>query len=258
VIENGLGCLPPISVGGMKNRCLIICPVYNEADYLVNFHRDLRRHYGGKIVFVDDGSTDGSRELIRSLDDTGILTILHTIRRGYGSALKTGFRFALNGGWEKVVTIDADLQHPPRLVPEFLQRLEKREVILGSRYLEGDPTGDAPPERRLINRYVSSLLEKVFDTKFTDPFCGLRAYRCSFLEKAILNENSYGLGLEILLELIRTQTEFEEVPLEAIYLDYSRTFLDGLQTPRERLWYYLKVIERKKREIDGEDTMPGG
>ena len=93
----------------------------------------------------------------------------------------------------------------------------------------------------------------LFSTRFSDPFCGFRGYRPSFLNKITLQEESYGLSLEILLEIIKSKTPFGEVPVEAIYLDYSREFLDGLSHPRERLLHYLQVISRKRRRMSDEE-----
>jgi hypothetical protein len=123
------------------------------------------------------------------------------------------------------------------------------EVVLGSRYIRIDKYGEIPYDRLLINRYISKLLRVLFFVNISDPFCGLRGYRDSFLLSTCLKEQGYRMGLEILLELIRTRTSFSEIPIEAIYFNPERKFGNGLDNSRQRLLYYLEVIAHKQKEI---------
>ena len=236
----------------MNGRNLVLCPVYNERDFLEEFYGRLRAHYDGDALFVDDGSTDGSERILRRMCDRRTILLAHPARSGYGAALRSGFECALKRDYENIVTLDADLQHDPRELAVFLKTLEDYEVVLGSRYMSEAVRTDAPLERIVINRYISKLMKALFFVAFTDPFCGFRGYRDSFLKKVYLRENGYGLGLEILVELVRTATPFTEIPVEAIYVNPQRGFLDGLDDPRRRLLYYLDVISRKR----GQATFP--
>jgi len=230
----------------MNGRNLALCPVYNERDFLEKFYARLRAHYDGDVLFVDDGSTDGSGQILRQMCDQGTLLLRHPARIGYGAALRSGFECALKNNYEKIVTLDADLQHDPGEIAIFLRMLAEYEVVLGSRYMRGVARTDAPPERIVINRYISGLMRVLFSVAYTDPFCGFRGYRGSFLKKVRLRENGYGLGLEILIELVRTATPFREIPVEAIYVNSQRAFLDGLDDPRRRLLYYLDIVSQKR------------
>ena len=234
-------------------RNLVVCPVHNEEDSIGEFYRELRRRYSGDVLFVDDGSTDQGRDFLSNLKEDRTFLVRNPQRVGYGGSLLAGFDFAREGGYQKIVTIDADLQHLPRHVPVFLAGLDRSEVVLGSRYIKVKYFLDIPRPRMVINRYIAGLFQVLFLSTFSDPFCGLRGYRASFLRKARLTEAGYGLSLEIIMEIIRTKTEFLEAPIEAIYLDYSRNFLDGLDRPRPRLLYYLEVIARKTRRMTDEE-----
>ena len=178
-----------------------------------------------------------------------IFLLQHPERFGYGASLISGFRFARENSYKKILTIDVDFQHNPERIPQFLRELNDYEVILGSRYIRIDRYFNVPRTRLLINKYISSLISLLFSVNFTDPFCGFRGYRSSFLEKADLEETSYGLAIEILLEVIRTKAHFKEIPVEVIYNNDSRTFLDGLDDPRRRLLHYLEVIAWKRRKL---------
>jgi dolichol-phosphate mannosyltransferase len=228
---------------------LVICPVYNEEKYLLQFYLGLRRYYMGDVLFVDDGSTDKSRNVLRDIRDKNTFLIRHTQRMGYGAALISGFKFALDKGYKRIVTMDTDLQHNPEHIYLFFRELLEVEVVLGSRYIRIDKYGEIPYDRLLINRYISKLLKVLFFVNISDPFCGLRGYRDSFLLSIWLKEQGYRMGLEILLELIRTKRSFSEIPIEAIYFNPERKFGNGLDNSRQRLLYYLEVIARKQKEI---------
>lgn len=239
----------------MGSFSLIICPVYNEQNTLLKFYDDLRDNYSGDVIFVDDGSIDKSKDILEDFQSNVTFLKRHDHRFGYGAALMSGFDFARSQGYKKVVTIDVDLQHKPEQIPLFLEDLEKWDVVLGSRYISISKSLDVPRTRLAINRYISKLIKVLFSTEFTDPFCGLRGYRTSFLDRIKLKNQSYGIGIEILLELIKVKANFREVAIETIYFKDIRKFLDGLDDPRRRLFHYLEVISRKKRELINEEEI---
>lgn len=237
---------------------LVICPVYNEEEYLQRFYDRLRRYYVGDVLFIDDGSSDKSREVVQCLLSERTFLISHSQRAGYGATLSSGFRFALKMGYCRIVTIDTDLQHNPEHICRFLRELIEVEMVSGSRYIRIDKYDEVPKERLMINRYISRLIKVLFSLNITDSFCGFRGYRDSFLKKVNLKEKGYNLGLEVLLELIRTCSTFKEIPVEAIYFNPQRKFGQGLDDPKKRLLYYLEVIARKKREIENEKKIFSG
>ena len=242
----------------MGGKDLVICPVYNEESTFSEFFSELRRHYQGDVLFIDDGSMDTSKEKILEKEDERTFLIRNPKRTGYGATLLVGFAFATQKGYERVVTIDVDLQHKPRRIPEFFDSLAECDVVLGSRYLSRGDFSKVPQERLRINRKVAAYLKERFSASFSDPFCGYRGYRGSFLESAYLAEKSYGLAIEVLLELIRLGARFKEIPVEVIYRDSSRSFLDGLDSPERRLSYYMDIIARRREGKLYEEKVPGG
>lgn len=237
----------------MTKDNLIICPVYNEADTIKTFYQDLRKSFIQDVIFIDDGSTDHSKEYLPDIRDKETFLIRHPLRQGYGAALLSGFRFALKRGYRKIITIDVDLQHDPKHISCFLKKLDVLEVVLGSRYKEKRSFPDVPHIRLTINRYISRLIERLFSVRFTDPFCGYRGYRDSFLKRVDLRDPSYGLGLEIILEIIRLKVYIEEISIKAIYNNSYRYFMDGLNDPRTRLLYYLELLSQKRLEMLNEE-----
>ncbi|MGA1845335.1 MAG: glycosyltransferase family 2 protein [bacterium] len=166
----------------MREKGLVICPVYNERATIADFYRHLRTWYSQDVLFIDDGSTDGSGDFCAEAQGARTFLLRHPTRKGYGAALRSGFKFSLGEGYARIVTIDVDLQHDPEYLPRLFRGLEQEEVVLGSRYMIQKDVGHVPQSRLSINRYISGLIHRLFSVRFTDPFCGLRGYRDSFLK----------------------------------------------------------------------------
>ena len=111
----------------MNSRWLTALPVYNEVRY-VDAVLDEVSEYSPEILVVDDGSTDGTGELLAARND--IHVVRHPQNRGYGAGLKTAFDFAGRNGYEYLVTIDCDGQHEPQRIPEFVGRVRSGRWIL--------------------------------------------------------------------------------------------------------------------------------
>src|SRR5689334_3501907 len=101
----------------MRGRRLVALPVYNEARHVDRVLDEVRRHSGAEILVVDDGSSDGTSEILTRRTD--IQVVRHEQNRGYGAALLTAFQFAQDHDFELLVTIDCDGQHEPRRIPLF-------------------------------------------------------------------------------------------------------------------------------------------
>jgi dolichol-phosphate mannosyltransferase len=229
-------------------KTLIVCPVHNEQRTLAGFMERLFRNTEAHVLFVDDGSTDSSVDIIRKDSEkreNEVYLLRHSERRGYGAALVSGFHIVIQHEYEYAITIDADLQHRPEDIIRFERALQHNDVVLGSRYSGAHAVYGAPRSRYLINRYISGLFQKKLSVCFSDPFCGFRGYRRSFLERIQLSEMSYGVCLEMLLEIIRTGAGYTEVPVDMIYLNEGRQFMDGLENPLFRLDYYKRIIQDK-------------
>jgi dolichol-phosphate mannosyltransferase len=243
---------------------LVISPVYNERQTLRRFYEQLRESCPWDILFVNDGSSDGSEKILKKINlnsiqrdhitldpiNCNVNIISHHSRIGYGAALSTGFRYAINHEYDKVVTIDSDLQHRPEDISRFVYELDKYDVVLGTRYQNVHNSLSTPITRYIINRYISGLLNRYFQVDFSDPFCGFRGYRTSFLKKVRLHEKSYGVCLEMLVEMIRIEAYFCEIPVDLIYFNRPRTFQDGLNDPAKRIDYYNSILWNRRNELE--------
>ena len=115
-------------------RVLIAVPVYNERKSVA---RVLSRILGfhGEVLAIDDGSTDGTTDVLVRRDD--IYLIRHSRNMGYGRSLIDAFNFADSRGFDWVLTMDCDRQHEPESIPDFVRRIrsDRYDIVSGSRYL---------------------------------------------------------------------------------------------------------------------------
>ena len=227
----------------MSSRCLTALPVYNEARH-VNHVLDEVRRYCGQVLVVDDGSIDGTSDLLRARKDIHVVT--HLENRGYGSALMTAFEYAQQNGYEKLVTIDCDGQHEPQRIPLFFEGCEEGiDIVSGSRYLQAF-AGDTPPppQRRRINEQVTAELNRRLGLSLTDAFCGFKCYRVESLRHLHITEPGYAMPLEVWVQAAQAGLKIIELPVPLIYLDEKRSFGGVLDDAQTRLEYYHLTLDR--------------
>ena len=238
----------------MNSRWLTALPVYNEVRH-VNRVLDEVGRYSPEILVVDDGSTDGTAAVLAARGDVHIVT--HPENRGYGAALHSAFSFALQNGYEYLVTIDCDGQHEPQRIPEFVRACRNVDIVSGSRYLKRYSGDSEPPaQRRWINQQVTAELNRRLGLRLTDAFCGFKAYRVSGLAKLDLNETGYAMPLELWVQAAKAGLRIIERPVPLIYLDEKRSFGGVLDDGSTRLQYYHLVLDRSIAAV-GDDFCVG-
>jgi dolichol-phosphate mannosyltransferase len=226
----------------MAKRFLTALPVYNEAAHAGAVVDEVLR-YSRDVLVVDDGSTDGTRELLAARDD--IRRITHEQNQGYGAALRSAFRYALVEGYDVLVTIDCDGQHEPQRIGEFVAAAETTQIVSGSRYLRRFDDQSVPPEdRRRINVEITAELNRRLGLKLTDAFCGFKAYRREALEVLRITETGYAMPLEVWVQAARAGLTIVELGVPLVYLEEERSFGGALDDARTRLRYYYEVLDR--------------
>jgi glycosyltransferase involved in cell wall biosynthesis len=217
----------------------VVMPCLNEEEALPAVIAKIRRTFessgiDGEIVVCDNASTDRSAEVARAL---GARVVVEP-RRGYGSAYLTAFA-AARGRY--LVMGDADDTYDFGLIPTFLQRLEKGdEFVTGSRYLEGGSRNITILHRLVGNPALTMLLNLLFGCRYTDVYCGLRAFSRKTYEKI----RPVTLGMEFNLELAINARlaglRVSEIPIELgprKGVSKLRTFQDGWRSLRMMLIY---------------------
>jgi dolichol-phosphate mannosyltransferase len=263
-------------IAGMENwkKCIIV-PVYNEVKSARRVIDNilLNKDNETKLIIVQDGSSDGTGELLRELQFSGyfeankIDIIDHKENQGYGKALLSGFRECLKYPCvEYLLTMDCDEQHQPEDIKKFLSR-EKSTILSGSRYLEDIEKGiKAPKDRVQINRKITEKYSRIAKKTLgepwaiTDTFCGMKRYSSLFihdflraLEKTNVNEACLGYGFPLIIwnfflawlkeKNTGLEENFHEIAIPKIYISDDRTFGENLDFPAKRYRYYLSCMK---------------
>ncbi|MCX7403646.1 MAG: glycosyltransferase family 2 protein [Planctomycetia bacterium] len=225
---------------------LVALPVYNEVAYVSTVLDQVLR-YATDVLVVDDGSTDGTADVLAKRTDVRV--IRHTTNLGYGAALATAFQTTLAGKWAGLVTIDCDGQHQPRLIPDFIAALldldRPVDIVSGSRFLLPSPLDtQAPADRRRINQQITADINQRLLLSLSDAFCGFKAYSRRALESLKIRELGYAMPLEVWAQAAAAKLAIAELPVPLIYLDEARSFGGALDDATTRLAYYRSVLDR--------------
>ncbi len=191
---------------------LALIPAYNEASHVAQVVTGALVHL--PVLVVDDGSMD---DTAAQAEAAGATVLPQMPNQGKGAALKAGFRWAIETGYEAVVTLDADGQHDPTELPQFLQAYQARcaDLIIGTRDFS-----QMPPIRRVANTLGRWLFSWALGQPVHDNQSGYRLISRQLLE-AMLDSDEQGFQFEVEMIVICVQRGFtlEWVPIRTIYAD---------------------------------------
>lgn len=201
----------------------IVIPVYNECATVRELYESVRAVAIDKeIIFVDDGSTDGSREILTGLADDTTRIFLHDRNMGKGAALRTGFSHVTG---DIVVVQDADLEYDPAQYSKLIQPIleGKADVVYGSRFVTGD-------YRRvlffwhMVGNKLLTLMSNLFtNLNLSDMETCYKVFRREVLERIKIEEDRFGFEPEITAKLAKLNVRIYETGIS-----YSgRTYLEG-------------------------------
>ena len=234
-------------------RLLILIPAYNEAGSLAAVIGEVRQYAeDADIVIVDDASTDETWDVVAS---TGARCIRLSQRLGTGAAVRTGLRYALMRGYETVVRLDGDGQHPPGVIDQLLEPLNRgsADVVVGSRYV-GEAMTSVPWRRRVGHRTLGVVLSMLTGQRVTDPTSGLWAFGPHALRLLAEHHPSGYPEPELVLFLSRNAMRVLELPVTMRSRIAGRSSLTAQRTgaAMARLLLLLVVVPLRSA-IGGSD-----
>src|ERR1035441_3874216 len=201
-------------------RPLVIIPTYNEAE---NIERILRRIAeslpGAGVLVVDDGSPDGTGDLVKSV--AAELPDVHLMARpgksGLGSAYRAGFVWGMDNGYDVLIEMDADFSHDPAALPTLVEPLTQGyDVAIGSRYVKGGHVPNWARHRHLLSQGGNRYASLVLGLNVSDSTAGFRAYSAAILrmlDLEAIRAEGYGFQIEMTYRAKQQGAKIKEVPI---------------------------------------------
>lgn len=206
----------------MSERLAVLIPALNAERTLPQVVAQARRQLE-PVVVIDDGSTDRTGDVARA---AGATVLRHDVNRGKGGALKTGFAWALENGFDGVITLDADGQHLPSEIPKFVLARDqtKADLIIGGR---AHLFHGMLPRRRNANRFSAWSISIASGAPISDSQSGFRFYSAKLLRTVEMRANGFDMESEVIVRCGRLG-----IPMVTIDIDLG--FVDGLATSHYR------------------------
>lgn len=217
----------------------IIIPVFNEISTIAELLRQVMAvDLDKQIIIVDDGSKDGTRELIREMNQDGLTIAFHPQNQGKGAAVRTGLRLVKG---EVVVIQDADLEYDPQDFHAMVEAMTQKQaqVVYGSRILNRDN-----PQGRLSfymgGRLVTVATNLIFGSRLTDEPTCYKMFRTEVLKEIVIESDGFEWEPEVTAKLLKKGIHIAEVPIsyEPRPMDHGKKIKarDGVKA----LWTLLK------------------
>ena len=204
----------------MAERALVIVPTYNERENITRLIGSiLEQDPRLEILVVDDGSPDGTGEIVEGLmqHETRVHILKRARKMGLGTAYIAGFRWALQESYDFIFEMDADFSHDPAHLSQFLSAIEAADLVLGSRYRNGKVTVVNWPIKRLLLSYFANVYARVVTgLPVWDATGGFKCFRRKVLEAIDLSHvrsNGYAFQIEMSFRAWRKHFKIVEIPI---------------------------------------------
>ena len=230
----------------------IVVPAYNEQARIEHSLNKLvtylsRQNYHWEVLIADDGSDDDTAALISPHADGERVRLLKLAHRGKGAAVRTGM---LQARGRYRMMCDADLAMPVEWISEFVAGMEHgRDIVIGSRQIEGARRFDEPAVRHLMGRLFNWCVRAVAVRRFQDTQCGFKCFTDRAAEALfpLQRSNGFGFDVELLYLADRAKMNVVEIPIDWHHQPVSkvRPFLDPVLMLRDALAVRLNAALRR-------------
>lgn len=218
----------------------VIIPVYNEVESIEAILKRVQdTKLVNEIVVVDDGSKDGTRDILKTLDGKGgVRVILHEKNQGKGAAVRTGMTSAQG---DILLIQDADLEYDPRDYPELLKPIHEgvADVVYGSRFL-GRAHRVTMFWHKLANQLLTLMTNILYDTILTDMETGYKVFRKEVIAGMVIRANSFNFEPEFTAKILKRRYRIYEVPITFNPRDYTQGKKIKLHDAFEAVWTLIK------------------
>lgn len=205
----------------LNSSVLAVVPAYNEEESIEAVIRDLTNH-GFSFVVVSDGSTDRT---VAICEELGAKILKIPINLGVGVALRVGFQYAIENGFDAVAQVDADGQHPIESIAELINKMNttRSHLVVGSRFYSDEAQYEVEISRKFAMNTLSWLASRACCTKISDSTSGFRLIRRPLLDVLAKNMSNNYLGdtFETLVASGRSGFKVSEIPVSMSYRKFG-------------------------------------
>lgn len=218
----------------------VLIPAYNEVKTIQEIVKRVQKTgLASEILIVDDGSTDGTRDVLQALDvQDGVRVVYHEKNMGKGAAVRTGIK---NASGDVILIQDADLEYDPRDYPAILQPLEEglAEVVYGSRFL-GAPRRPTMFWHMVANKLLTLMTNILYDNILTDMETGYKVFRRQVVADMPLHAKRFDFEPEFTAKILKRKVRIFEVPISFNPRDYEEGKKIGIKDAFEAVWALIK------------------
>ena len=225
-------------------NCCVLVPTYNN-ERTLKWLLDGVLEYTTNVIIVNDGSTDSTSEILSDYSHLQIFN--HPKNTGKGTALRLGFKKALELGYEHAITIDSDGQHYPDDIPVFLDELKKSKeenkdvLVVGLRQMQGDTV---PNKSKFGHNFANFWFWVETGIKLDDTQCGFRLYPLEPISKMKLSTNKFELETEVIVKSAWRGVDVYNKPVKVLYdpktrVSHFRPIVDFTRITLLNIWYVI-------------------
>ncbi len=215
---------------------LVIIPTYNEKENIENIIRavfDDEHHF--HVLIIEDGSPDGTAVIVKKLQlefPNRLFMVERSGKLGLGTAYITGFKWALEHGYDYIFEMDADFSHNPKDLPKLYDACANQgaDVAIGSRYVSGVNVVNWPIGRVLMSYFASKYVRFILGVKIADTTAGFKCYRRNVLETIELDKirfKGYAFQVEMKFTAYKCGFTLKEVPIIFINRELGTSKMSG-------------------------------
>ena len=204
----------------MKSKILIFAATYNESKNITLFLKTIDElNLNADLLIVDDNSPDGTWQIIQdySKNKKNIHLVIRDKKRGLDTAHKMAYEYSINNNYEFLITLDADLTHDPKKIPEFIYELEKNPFVLGSRFVKGG-SFDSTGWRRSLSIFGNKFIKTIFNIdchEFTTAFRGYNLKKLKDFDLRNVKSKGYSFFMETIYLINKRKIPIKEIPFYA-------------------------------------------
>lgn len=231
----------------MPERSLVIIPTYNERENITRIiPAVLGQNENLDVLVVDDGSPDGTGAIVDGIaaENPRVHALHREGKLGLGTAYVAGFKWALKRGYDIIFEMDADFSHNPDRIPKFLEAIKNADLVLGSRYQNGQINVVNWPMSRLFLSYSANIYARtITGLQVFDATGGFKAFRRAVLEAIDLDDvrsNGYAFQIEMTFRAWRKGFRIIEIPI--VFVDRTEgSSKMSKKIVREAVWMVWRL-----------------